>query len=221
MTYRRDSDVPVSHGLVVRKIGTHVPVSTDEKLANHSLKIPPKKLKKMRAVFLRGKTKLMAWTASHLNCKSPGGREELVRRLEEFLPVDKYGNCGPFNCSKGRFEHNAIYSCYKEHGARYKFYLAFENSLCVDYVTEKFFLPLLNRMVPIVYGDADYSLYGPPGSYINALDFPSVKELAAHIQFLDVNPREYLKYFLWTDFYRIELHWPTIDSLSLVIYAKN
>ena len=34
----------------------------------------------------------------------------------------------------------------------YKFYLSFENSLCLDYITEKFFLAFHAGVVPIVYG---------------------------------------------------------------------
>ena len=56
----------------------------------------------------------------------------------------------------------------------YKFYLAFENSLCRDYVTEKFFNALLFSTVPIVYGGADYEAIGaPPNSYIDVRNFTS------------------------------------------------
>ena len=56
----------------------------------------------------------------------------------------------------------------------YKFYLAFENSICPDYVTEKFFNTLLFSTVPIVYGGADYVANGaPPNSYIDVRSFSS------------------------------------------------
>ena len=56
----------------------------------------------------------------------------------------------------------------------YKFYLAFENSICRDYVTEKFFNPLLFSTVPIVYGGADYEAIGaPPHSYIDVRNYTS------------------------------------------------
>lgn len=56
----------------------------------------------------------------------------------------------------------------------YKYYLAFENSLCRDYVTEKFYKPLLYTTVPVVYGGADYEVAGaPPNSYIDVRKFSS------------------------------------------------
>jgi len=56
----------------------------------------------------------------------------------------------------------------------YKFYLAFENSICPDYVTEKLFNTLLFTTVPIVYGGADYEAIGaPPNSYIDVRNFTS------------------------------------------------
>jgi alpha-1,3-fucosyltransferase len=56
----------------------------------------------------------------------------------------------------------------------YKFYLAFENAICPDYVTEKFYNTLLFSTVPIVYGGADYEAIGaPPNSYIDVRYFTS------------------------------------------------
>lgn len=57
----------------------------------------------------------------------------------------------------------------------YKFYLSFENSLCRDYVTEKFYQPLLYNMIPIVYGSANYSALYPElnSSYIDTRHFAS------------------------------------------------
>ena len=51
---------------------------------------------------------------------------------------------------------------YKETLKDYKFYLSFENSLCQDYITEKFYLALYAGALPIVYGG------------LNALDYDKV-----------------------------------------------
>ena len=58
----------------------------------------------------------------------------IVESLQEYLPVDVYGVCGPLQCSATEQDY-----CYKMLEKNYKFYIAFENSLCTDYVTEKFF----------------------------------------------------------------------------------
>ena len=42
--------------------------------------------------------------------------------------------------------------CYDSLWDNYKFYLAFENSDCNHYITEKFWNALANGVVPIVYG---------------------------------------------------------------------
>ena len=105
-------------------------------------------------------------------------------------------------------------------GQHYKFYFAFENSLCIDYVTEKFFLAFKYNMVPVTFGWVDYSLYGPPGSYINALDFDSVEDLANYLLYLDKNDVEYLKYFEWKGQYKIQfLH--IEDQLCLICKAVS
>ena len=53
----------------------------------------------------------------------------IVVSLQKHLQVDVYGKCGPLSCD----------DCHLMLHRHYKFYLAFENSLCKDYVTEKLF----------------------------------------------------------------------------------
>ena len=56
-----------------------------------------------------------------------------------YQQVDIYGGCGQLKCRRDAQDKD---SCYKTLARDYKFYLSFENSLCKDYVTEKFFNPL-------------------------------------------------------------------------------
>jgi alpha-1,3-fucosyltransferase len=86
---------------------------------------------------------------------------------------------------------------------KYKFYLSFENSICTDYATEKFFEILKHNMIPVVYGGANYSQIAPPHSYINALDFTPEK-LAVYLKLVDSNDTLYNEYFWWKDHYEVE-----------------
>lgn len=102
----------------------------------------------------------------------------------------------------------------------YRFYAAFENSLCEDYVTEKFFEQLQNNIVPVVYGGANYDLIAPPKSYINANDFKTVKDLANYLIYLAENPEEYIKYFWWKKFYKVVDSEP-FCSLCTLLHGNN
>lgn len=82
----------------------------------------------------------------------------------------------------------------------YKFYLAFENSNCKEYITEKFFLnSLSNDILPIVMGarPADYAAVAPEHSYIHVDEFESPRELAEYLFVLDRNDDLYNTYFQW------------------------
>ena len=83
--------------------------------------------------YAKGKTKLAAWFVS--NCGGYNGRMTYVTELQKYAHIDVYGFCGPLSCSKG----NEAYRCTDMLKEDYKFYLAFENSNCRDYITEKFF----------------------------------------------------------------------------------
>ena len=56
----------------------------------------------------------------------------------------------------------------------YKFALVMENSVEIDWVTEKFFLPFQANTVPVYYGAPNIAKYAPgPNSFINMRDFDS------------------------------------------------
>ena len=83
--------------------------------------------------YARGKSKKVAWFVS--NCLATNGRLEYAKELAKHIDVDIYGKCGTKRCP--RREHRR---CEELLSKEYKFYLAFENSHCRDYITEKFFL---------------------------------------------------------------------------------
>lgn len=80
--------------------------------------------------YAENKTKQVAMIAS--NCYTPNDRLKYANELAKYIPVDIYGDCGKFNCSTSE--------CFRLLEEEYKFYLAFENSNCADYITEKLFI---------------------------------------------------------------------------------
>ncbi|TMS36778.1 hypothetical protein L596_003862 [Steinernema carpocapsae] len=136
------------------------------------------------------KTKKVLWLVSH--CITNNARMRYANELARYISVDVFGDCGERKLPK-------------EDGIRllreeYKFYLAFENSNCEQYVTEKFFdNALKNGAVPIVMGAPleFYESVAPPHSFIHVDQFRSPKELAQYLQYLDSNEEAYNDYFKW------------------------
>ncbi|XP_014672076.1 PREDICTED: alpha-(1,3)-fucosyltransferase C-like [Priapulus caudatus] len=177
MTYRRDSDVPWLYGEFRHK---GAPADRGEF---------PREGAPVRG-FAAGKTKLVAWFASRCNAISESMR--YVDELRRHLPVDVYGACGPLRCPRSESAR-----CYAMLARDYKFYLAFENSVCRDYVTEKLFLAMNASVVPVVLGGADYRRHLPPRSYIDVRDFASPRDLARHLAEIDGDDARYNEYFAW------------------------
>lgn len=185
ITYRRDSDVfhPYLHYRKIR--------SANEIPKEHS-----------ETNYADGKKELIVWATSHCNL----WRDKVVKSLLNYLPVTIIGKCSrlfktarkPSACKK-RSE-----SC-SDYFKTFKFYLAFENGLCFDYITEKYWrTPFEHNMVPVVLGSDYDSSVAVPGSYINALDFKNMQELANYLKYLDKNDTAYNEYFKWRTKYVIE-----------------
>lgn len=173
-TYRRDSTI----------------VAPYEKFRFFNASQPQKKQTKN---YAKQKTKKVAWFVS--NCGAQNRRREYADELSNHIPVDIYGACGPLKCPR-----HVSDRCFEMLNKDYKFYLAFENSNCRDYITEKFFVNgLQHDVIPIVMGahPDDYRKVAPPHSFIHVDDFESPAALAAYLHKLDQNDDLYNEYFKW------------------------
>ena len=148
------------------------------------------------------KNKMVAWVSSHCNTESK--REYFVHRLERFVKVDIYGYCGKLKCPKnGEVCDDKL--------SAYKFYVALENSLCDQYITEKVFKSFSLDLVPLVAGAGTeyYEAKLPPHSYIDVEKFKSPEDVAEYLKLLDRNNTLYEEYFAWKPHYdcgNIRLH---------------
>jgi len=96
-------------------------------------------------------------TAIISNCGDNSGRLRYIKELQKYMQIDMFGNCGT-KCPE-RFENKTEGYCKEILAKDYKFYLSFENSLCTDYITEKFHDTLKFNMIPVVMGQGSYDLY--------------------------------------------------------------
>ena len=213
-TYRQDSDFFVPYG-------SYVPLQVQTRPAGGDItddQVPFDMRTKTAEDFAehvdenvnyaKGKDKMATFGVSN-HCNQGGARFAFVRALMKHIQVSLYGKCATM------FESNNTWKCPRHMGQidndcveeiqRHKFYLAFENSLCVDYITEKYWRNSLERgLVPIVLGGAPYSPEQViPGSFINAADFDSVKDLADYLKYLDKNDTAYNQYFQWKTKYKV------------------
>lgn len=152
---------------------------------------------------LRQKSKMIAWMSSR-HCRGLSWNRTLfVQRLSDLVPVDMYGKCGSLSCSV-----NPNDECL-DTLRQYKFYLALENSCCSEYITEKFWNPLVSyEAVPIVIGAAreEYQKLAPPMSFIHADDFGSLDELARFIEIVAKDEILYQSYFKWRSFGQVTIY---------------
>lgn len=104
---------------------------------------------------LKNKSIAAAWIVS--DCSTVKRYETYIQKLRKELRkhkhvVDIFGPCGNKNCS-----HNRIQNCFNLLESKYYFYLAFEDSIAEDYVTNQLLTALHHYAVPVVFGGANYS----------------------------------------------------------------
>jgi alpha-1,3-fucosyltransferase len=145
------------------------------------------------------KPKMVAWMVS--NCHTHSQREQYVEELSKSIPVDIYGQCGPLKCRRN--EANGDEQCLNLLESQYLFYLSFENSICKDYVTEKFWNALSRNLLPIVLGGSNYTQIAPPKSFINVADFTSPAQLGKYLNYLAGNLTAYSEYFEWKQYFNV------------------
>ena len=171
ITFKTDSDFPIPYGSYVRLPSTESPPTLID--------------------FAASKSKFVMWTVSHCGTI----REKYVKKLLNYINVDIYGKCSYIY---GQDNHCSRSSDCEDIFEPYKFTLAFENGVCTDYITEKFWIALQRNSVPIVLAKDYYSAdVVPPGSFISVQDFPSVKALAKYLLYLNKNDIAYNEYFSW------------------------
>jgi hypothetical protein len=136
----------------------------------------------LRKTVLEPKTKFCAAFISSPYNQSK--RLQILSRLMRYIRVDSYGKIFQthrLNDDKGyKTKHDII--------TQYKFTIAFENSIGVDYVTEKLYQPLIAGSIPVYLGAPNVDDFSPgDNAYLNVSDFKNVRELAEFMKSADIS----------------------------------
>jgi alpha-1,3-fucosyltransferase len=206
MTYRMDSDIRFLYGRIRPKPSAPKTMEETEarmKESTRQLMLNKRKITRRK----KKEKKLVAAMISH--CKTDGQREQYIKQLRKHVKVDVFGWCNHgerhkmLHCDTDELL-SSTPECYNMLDSNYKFYLSFENAICPDYVTEKFFqIMSLRDIVPVVYGGVDYAQLAPEHSYIDARQFEP-EQLAAYLKKLAANETLYNEYLWWKDDYIVE-----------------
>jgi glycosyltransferase involved in cell wall biosynthesis len=122
------------------------------------------------------------------------GRIEYLKELMDYTEIDSYGrlfNNKQLPNDRGRETKLTLYQ-------NYKFVIAFENAIDTDYVTEKFFDPLLAGTVPIYLGAPNIEDFVPgENCFVDVRQFENPKRLAEFIKACYEDQSLYDSFFDW------------------------
>ncbi|KAI6243360.1 Glyco-tran-10-N domain-containing protein [Aphelenchoides fujianensis] len=143
------------------------------------------------------------------HCKSDSQREKYITELKKHFPVETYGKCGDAPCDT---------KCMKEKIRDYRFYIAFENNVCEDYITEKYFR-VKDLILPLVLNESIYRARVPKDSYIAVDSFRNMTELADYLLLLMLDDAAYLRHFQWAREYSLKR--PALYAQSYCDICRN
>ena len=141
--------------------------------------------------MLRRKSRFCAFVFDNPHCAT---RNRFFELLSRHRPVDAGGNLfrsKPYPV--GRFDELGV-ARVPEFYRAYKFVTAFENSLSLDYASEKLWTALRAQSVPIYWGNVHIARYYNPARFINAFDFDTLESLVQHVLRVDADDALYLTY---------------------------
>ena len=195
ISYRRDSDIFYPFGLF-----------QDLKDPDESTFNWHEQLKRKNAVWYSNK------------CNTSSQRETLVKKMETKdgyrFATFLYGKCVD-RMPKIKLGKSLLATMKR----KIRYYLALEEDICDDYITEQYFRALSYGYVPVVFGGADlgYDEVGLAGTYIDALDFENSDDLVQYLTTMQANSVEFVQYLAWQQEYRVvpATHW-VCDLLTAI-----
>lgn len=143
---------------------------------------------------------------SSYSCNCSNGREAYTRALMAGgLQVDNYGRClrnvnhEPW-ANRSRGHKTKFFGDKLGIISRYHFTLAFENSNCPYWITEKLFQPLAAGSVPVYMGTSAVRDFVPNVTgVIFVEDYASPADLAQYLLQVSRNRTLYLQYHAWRE----------------------
>ena len=185
MSYRRDSTI-------LHTYMSHVKRSPEE-LQNKTRNTQ----NEANINYFRSKSKMAVVHVS--NCADQLQRYKIIRELSKYVKVDEFGHCsGKVVCNS-----NVPFEKCMNIFRPYKFYLAFENTVCRDYISEKFWMAQnVKHQIPVIAVSQHTTDILPPKSYLNLFDFPSIKALADEMVRVGNNATLFNSYFDWKRYYK-------------------
>ncbi|EDV58358.2 alpha-(1,3)-fucosyltransferase B isoform X1 [Drosophila erecta] len=133
------------------------------------------------------------------DCDTMSGREDYVKELMKHVPIDSFGSCLRNRDLPESLQKDYLNNLYSPELLRflseYKFMIAIENAACPDYITEKFWRPLIMGVIPIYFGSPTIKDWQPNSkSAIFVNDFHNPQELVKYLNKLAGNQQLYDSY---------------------------
>ena len=143
-------------------------------------------------VSVKNKRNKTCMFISSLENKS--GRQEYLKELMSYTGIDSYGRL--YNNTQLP-EDQGIDTKINEY-RKYKFVIAFENVIDKDYVTEKFYDPLIAGSVPVYLGAPNIEEFAPgENCFVDVRQFDGPRSLACFINQCYEDELLYAKFFEW------------------------